>query len=195
MTRDAVLEGELLRATVLLGRRRFLQTVGVVAGFGLVPSGCAGVPPSMAPPPSVKLGVLSPRTYAVFTAAASRIVGPRGAALIAARTVDVGTLADAWLARTPALAGPLGQALLVLELGVWPLVGKLRPFTALDGPSQDAVLGECMTSRIELKRSIFRGIRSLALLTFYGSAATQPLTGFPGPFGTGSVTIADAMRD
>ena len=195
MTGAAALEGELRRTTVLLGRRRFLHAVGVAAACGLVPSGCAGVPPSLAPPPSVTLGVLSPRTYAVFTAAASRIVGPRGAALIAARTIDVGALADAWLVRTPALAGPLGQALLVLELGIWPLVGKLRPFTVLEGPAQDAVLAECMTSRLELKRSIFRGVRSLALLTFYGSAASQPLTGFPGPFGTGAVTIADAMRD
>jgi len=124
-----------------------------------------------------------------------RIVGPRGAALVADRTVDVGMLADAWLARTPALAAPLGQALLLLELGPWPLLGKLRPFTALGPDAQDAVLAECMTSRLETKRSLFRGIRSLVFLTFYGSAATRPLTGYPGPFGTGSITIADAMRD
>ena len=75
------------------------------------------------------------------------------------------------------------------------LLGKLRPFTALGPEAQDAVLTECMTSRIETKRALFRGVRSLALLSFYGSAATRPLTGFPGPFGTGTVTIADAMRD
>ena len=120
--------------------------------------------------------------------------GTRGAALIAARTVDVGALADAWLVRTPALAGPLGQALLVLELGVWPLAGKLRPFTSLDDAGRDAILTEHMTSRLELKRSVFRGVRSLALLTFYGSPATRPLTDYPGPFGTDRVSIADAMR-
>jgi len=193
--RDASLERELLHAGALLGRRRFLRTAGVLAGLGLVPTGCTSVPPSLAPPPSLTLDVLSPRTYAVFTAAASRIVGPRGASLIAERTVDVGALADAWLARAPVLAGPVGQALLLLELGVWPLVDKLRAFTALDGPAQDAILAECMTSRLELKRSVFRGVRALALLTFYGSTATRPLTGFPGPFGSGTVTIADAMRD
>ena len=85
--RHAALEGELLRTSVLLGRRRFLRAMGVVAAAGLVPSGCAGVPPALAPPPSVTLDVLSPRTYAVFTAAASRIVGLRGAALITARTM------------------------------------------------------------------------------------------------------------
>ncbi len=139
--------------------------------------------------------MLTPRTYAVFTAAAMRLVGPKGAALIADRTVDVGLLADEWLGRTPAVAGPLGQGLQLLEFGVWPLFGKLRPFTALDGAAQDAVLNECMTSSLDTKRALFRGVRSLAMLAFYGSPATRALTGFPGPFGDGTVTIADAMRD
>jgi hypothetical protein len=191
----ATAERELAQVGLLLGRRRFLRAIGLLAGAGVVPTGCGGVPASLAPPDPVALQALSPRTYAVFTAAAMRLVGPRGAPLIAERTVDVGAVADAWLARTPALAGPLAQALLVLEFGAWPLVGKLRPFTALDGAAQDAVLTECMTSRLELKRSIFRGVRSLALLTFYGSAATRPLTGYPGPFGNDTVTIADAMRE
>jgi hypothetical protein len=173
-----------------LGRRQVLRAVGVLAAGGLLPTGCA-----TAPPPGVRLRALTPRTYAVFTAAAMRIVGPRGAALVADRTVDVGALADEWLARTPPLAAPLGQALLLLEFGPWPLLGKLRPFTRLEPAGQDAVLAECMTSRLETKRALFRGIRSLVFLTFYGSTATRALTGYPGPFGTGRVTIADAMRD
>ena len=180
---------------VLLARRTLLRAIGSGMAMGLLPTGCSGVPPTLAPPPEQALLVLTPRTYAVLTAAAARMVGPRGAPLVLDRTIDVGTLADAWLARTPALAGPVGQALLLLELGVWPLLDKLRPFTALDGPAQDAVLSDCMTSRLELKRSVFRGIRALAMLTFYGSAASRALTGFPGPFGGGAVTIADAMRD
>ena len=178
-----------------LGRRQLLRTLGVLAAAGVVPSGCGGVPPALRPPPTVTLAVLTPRTYAVFTAAAMRIVGPRGAALVADRTIDVGRLADAWLVRAPALAAPLGQALLFLEFGVWPLVGKIRPFTALDPDAQDAVLAGCMTSRLDTKRAVFRGVRSLALLTFYGDAASASLTGFPGPFGGAGVTIADAMRD
>ena len=88
------------------------------------------------------------------------------------------------------------QGKIVLDdRGVWPLIDKLWPFTALDGRSQDAVLEDCMTSRLELKRSVFRGIRALAMLTFYGAPASRALTGFPGPFGGVDVTIADAMRD
>ena len=180
---------------VLLARRTVLRAIGTGMTMGLLPTGCSGVPPTLAPPPEQALVVLTPRTYAVLTAAAARLVGPRGAPLVLDRTIDVGTIADAWLARTPALAGPVGQALLLLELGVWPLLDKLRPFTALDGPSQDAVLSDCMTSRLELKRSVFRGIRALALLTFYGAPASRTLTSFPGPFGSGTVTIADAMRE
>ena len=180
---------------VLLARRTLLRAIGSGMAMGLLPTGCSGVPPTLAPSAQQPLVVLTPRTYAVLTAAAARMVGPRGAPLVLDRTIDVGALADAWLARTPALAGPVGQALLLLELGVWPLLDKLRPFTALDGPAQDAVLSDCMTSRLELKRSVFRGIRALALLTFYGTPASRSLTGFPGPFGGGAVTIADAMGD
>jgi hypothetical protein len=180
-------------AGAALERRAFLRLAGVAVGLGLLPSGCSGVPEVLTPRSA--LGVLTPRTYAVFTAAAMRLVGPPGAALIADRRVDVGLLADDWLSRTPAVAGPLGQALLLLEFGVWPLFGKVRPFTALDGGAQDAVLGECMTSSLDTKRALFRGVRSLAMLTFYGAPATRGLIRFPGPFGSDSVTIADAMRE
>ncbi len=176
----------------MLRRRTFLRLAGVAIGLGLAPSGCGGVPDALAP--AGPLAVLTPRTYAVFTAAAMRLVGPAGAALVGDRTVDVGAFADAWLARTPALAAPLGQGLLLLEFGVWPLVAKLRPFTSLDGAGQDAVLAECMTSRSDTKRALFRGVRSLAMLTFYGAPAARALTRFPGPFGDGTVTIADAME-
>jgi hypothetical protein len=178
---------------LVLGRRPLLRLMGLGAVAGILPGGCTGVPTGFEP--STTLRILSPRTYAVFTAAAMRMVGPRGAALIADRTVDVGKLADAWLERAPELAGQVGQALLLLEFGCWPLMGKLRPFTSLDPAAQDAILTECMSSRLETKRAVFRGIRSLAMLTFYGSPATRTLASYPGPFGTGDVTIADAMRD
>jgi hypothetical protein len=186
---------ELAGAGVALGRRRFLRALGLAVTSAWLPVACDHVAPALAPPSGVTLAVLTPRTYGVLTAAAMRIVGPRGAGLIADRSIDVGRLGDAWLARTPAIAAPIGQALLLLELGVWPLVGKVRPFTALAPDGQDAILRECMASRLETKRAVFRGVRSLALLTFYGSPASRPLTGFPGPFGTDTVTIADAMRD
>jgi len=188
-------ELDVVRAARALDRRTVLRLLAAVGAGALLPAGCGGAPSALAPPPGASLAVLSPRTYAVMTAAAMRLVGPKGAALVADRTIDVGLLADAWLAGTPAIAGPIGQALLLLEFGVWPLVGKLRPFTALDTASQDAVLRGCMTSRLDTMRAVFRGVRSLAMVTFYGAPASRALTGFPGPFGSGTVTIADAMSD
>lgn len=176
-----------------LERRAFLRLAGSLAAAGLVPSGCTGVPEALAPPPATPLAVLTPRAYATFTAAAMRLVGPTGGALIAERTVDVGRTADVLLARTPALAGPLAQALAVLEFGVWPLVAKVRPFTALDGAGQDAVLDDLVRSRLDLKRQLVGGVRSLALLAFYGDPASRVVSGYPGPFGSEAVPIGAAM--
>lgn len=184
---------ELSRAAAMLDRRAFLRLAAVAAAAGLLPSGCAKVPAVLAPPADLALTVLSPRAYATFTAVATRVIGPQGAELIASRTIDVGAAADAWLVRTPALASPLTQALAVVEFGVWPILRKVRPFTALEGTAQDLVLDDLMRSRVDLKASIFQGIRALSLLSFYSSAASRTLTGYPGPFGNERVPITAGM--
>jgi hypothetical protein len=184
---------ELALAARRLDRRAFLRAAGMAAAAGLLPSGCGEVPDVYAPGRGDALAMLRPRDYATLTAAAMRLVGPDGAELIRSRTIDVGRLADGFLARSPTLAGPLGQALVVLEFGVWPLVAKVRPFTSLPPASQDAVLADLVASRLALKRALFGGVRSLALSAFYASPAARGLSGYPGPFGLGAVTIADAM--
>jgi hypothetical protein len=180
---------DLARAAATLDRRAFLRLAAVATAAGLLPSGCGGVPPGLAPPSDRALAVLSPRAYATLTAVALRVIGPAGAALVVARTIDVGVAADAWLARTPALATPITQGLAVLEFGVWPLVSKLRAFTALDGTAQDRVLEDLMRSRLDVKNALFQGLRSLSLLSFYSAPASRTLTGYPGPFGNDRVAI------
>ena len=184
---------ELSRAATTLDRRAFLRLAAIATAAGLLPSGCGRVPPAVAPPPGHTLAVLSPRAYATFTTVACRVVGSAGAELIAARKIDVGSAADAWLARTPALATPITQALAVLEFGVWPLLRKLRPFTALDGDAQDVVLDDLMRARLDLKSAMFQGLRSLSLLSFYSSPVSRALTGYPGPFGNERVAITAGM--
>ena len=184
---------EIGRAAAGLERRVVLRLLGAAAAAGLLPSGCGGAPRALEPPPGPPLLVLTPRGYATFTAAAARLVGPTGAGLIAERTLDVGRAADRLLARSPALGAPLGQALLALEFGIRPLVAKWRPFTALEGTAQDAVLGDLMTSRWEVKRQLFAGVRALALLAFYGSPASRIVSGYPGPFGSERTPIGAAM--
>jgi hypothetical protein len=184
---------DVARAAAMLDRRAFLRLAALGAAAGFLPSGCGHVPPSLAPLPDGELAVLSPRAYATFTAVALRVVGPAGAEMISTRTIDVGAAADAWLARTPALATPITQALAVLEFSVWPLVPKLRSFTALDGGAQDYVLEDLMRSRLDLKCALFQGLRALSLLSFYSSPASRKLTGYPGPFGNAHVPFTAGM--
>jgi hypothetical protein len=181
-------EPDVVRELAALDRRAFLRLAGAVAATGLLPVACRG-----AQTPDADLVVLVPRAYATFNAAASRIVGPRGAELIRTRAVDPARAADAFAARNPAIAETLGAALALLEWAPWPLVPKLRPFTSLDGAAQDRVLDALMRSRIDLLRDVFKGVKSLAALTFFAHPATRALTGFPGPFGSARVPIAAAM--
>jgi hypothetical protein len=162
-----------------LDRRAFLRLAGLAAASGLLPAGCGPAPGSFGPPPGSTLRFLTPRGYAVFTAAAARIVGPAGAERIAAGRLAPGLRAEDFLASAPTLAAPLAQALLVLEFGVPPLVAKLRPFTSLASAAQDAVLLDLMGSRLETKRLIFGGVRSLALLACYGDAASRDWMDYP----------------
>ena len=185
---------DLQRAAAALDRRAFLKAAGAVAAAGLLPAGCGGVPDLLAPPPDLRLAALSRRAYATVNAVGARIVGPQGAALIERRTVDVGALADQLLARNPVLAGLLSQGLAVLEFGVWPLVAKFRPFTSLSAEARDRVLADLAGSHFETKRELFGAVRALVFSTFYGAPATRLLSGYPGPFGFGRVTIADGLE-
>ena len=185
---------DLQRAAAALDRRAFLKVAGAVAAAGLLPAGCGGVPDLLAPPPDLRLAALSRRAYATVNAVGARIVGPKGAALIERRTVDVGALADQLLAGNPVLAGLLSQGLAVLEFGVWPLVAKFRPFTSLSAEARDRVLADLAGSHFETKRELFGAVRALVFSTFYGAPATRLLSGYPGPFGFGRVTIADGLE-
>jgi hypothetical protein len=162
-----------------LDRRAFLRLAGLAAASGLLPTGCGSAPARLLPPPGLELRFLTPRTWAVFTAASARIVGPAGAQRIAARRLEPGARAEAFLASAPSLAGTLRQALLVLEFGIPPLLAKLRPFTALAPDAQDAILRELMSSRFATKRLLFGGVRSLALLACYGDPVSREWFDYP----------------
>jgi len=162
-----------------LDRRGFLRLAGWAAASGLLPTGCGSAPAPLLPPPGLELRFLTPRTWAVFTAASARIVGPAGAERIAARRLAPGARAEAFLASAPTLAGSLRQALLVLEFGFPPLLAKLRPFTALAPAAQDRVLRELMDSRLATKRLLFAGVRSLALLACYGDPTSREWIDYP----------------
>lgn len=191
-----VLERELAAAARDLDRRAFLRGVGGLAALGLLPAGsvaCAEAPDGLGPPSGVSLRVLTPRTYAVLNTASLSLVGPPGAALVASGRVDPARNADTFLAASPALAAPLGQALLALEFGPWPLLRKLRPFTSLSRVDRDAILEQCMRSRWALTRRLFGGVRAVALLAFYAAPQARALARYPGAPGVAPVSVAEAM--
>jgi hypothetical protein len=162
-----------------LDRRAFLRLAGLAAASSVWAAGCGPAPPALLPPPGRELRFLTPRTWAVFTAASARIVGPGGAEAIAGRRLEPGARAEEFLASAPTLASPLRQALLLLEFGIPPLLAKLRPFTALAPAGQDAILQELMDSRFETKRLLFGGVRALALLACYGDPASRGWIDYP----------------
>jgi len=176
---SGVRHAQAVAALSALDRRAFLRLAGLAAASGLLPTGCGSAPAPLLPPPGLELRFLTPRTWAVFTAAAARIVGPAGAERIAARRLVPGARAESFLASAPALAGPLRQALLVVEFGVPPLLAKLRPFTSIAPSAQDEILGELMRSRFATKRLLFGGVRSLALLACYGDPTSREWIDYP----------------
>jgi hypothetical protein len=186
-------ERELETALSVLDRRGFLRLAGLAAAAGLLPAGCGGAPPELAPPPDLALRVLTPRSYATFQAAALRILGPAGRALAGTGRIDVARRADERLATLPAFAGLVQQALLALEFGVWPLVPKLRPFTALPEEGRDDVLRRLMTARLDLSRALFRGVRSFTWLAYYSARESHAAIAYPGPFGRPGAAVRDAM--
>lgn len=159
-----------------LDRRTFLRLLGATASVSVLPLGCLS----------------TPRRSAVLRAAVRRVVGPSGAALIDAGAIDPGAAAEQWLAGLGPLADALDGALLALEYGVWPLVPKLRPFSALDDASQDAVLTNLRDSRWSVKRQLFAGVKSLACLIYYSDPASHHAVGYPGPFGDVSLGMLSA---
>lgn len=180
-----------------LDRRAFLRLAGAVTAAGSWPLGCLPVRNELCPPPEVELTQLTPRTYAVFQAAAGRLLGPGPSELIQRGVVNPAQIADTWLARLPELAAALRAGLLVLEFAPFPFLRKLRPFTALGPSAQDTVLADLMCSSADWKRTLFKGLKSFACLTFYSAAPSRALTGYPGPFGGkgGAGAIAEAMEE
>ena len=183
------------RVLSALDRRAFLRLAGALIAAGSGPVGCHSAHSERAPDGG--LVQLTPRTYAVFQAAAERVLGPGPAELVHRGVVNPAGIADRWLARLPELAPPLRAGLLVLEFAPFPLLPKLRPFTALPPSAQDAVLADLMGSSLDWKRTLFKGIKSFACLTFYSAAPSHALTGYPGPFGgpAGAEAIAQAMEE
>lgn len=183
---------EAAEALAPLDRRTFLRLAGFVVGYGLLPTGCGGLPSALIPPADRPLAMLTPRGYATFQAFAMQLAGPRVAAGIADGTLAPASAADAWIARQPALGAALGQGLALLEWGVWPLLPKWRPFSALTERGRDRVLADLASSSWGWKRDLYRGLKSLASVVLYTDPSVRGLLALPAPFDAQGVQLAMA---
>ncbi|MFQ5699884.1 MAG: GMC family oxidoreductase N-terminal domain-containing protein [Myxococcota bacterium] len=96
----------------------------------------------------------------------------------------VGVLAavDEILARLePEVREALEAALRWVEW--WPFLGEGRwaRFSSLDPAAQRESLEGWRTSRLEVRRRVFRALRGLSLLAYWSRPETWPLLGYPGP--------------
>jgi hypothetical protein len=171
-----------------LDRRRFLKR-GLVGGGILL---CAGALPFAFRStlrrwqPRGPLRLLSADEYAVFAAAAARLVpgdgaGPRWPA---AEALDCAGKVDALMARVhPDIGADFRRLLRLFESSLFgaAIAGSPRPFTRATPADQDARLEAWRRSRFALLRSGYQAIKRLAHASYYSSPETYALVGYPGP--------------
>lgn len=96
-------------------------------------------------------------------------------------TRAVATVDAVCLGLDPAISGVLPLALLLVEWS--PLLFDLRlaRFTTLSADEQDASLRSWTTSRFQLRRTAFLGLRNLCFLGWYSQPEIWGLIGYQGP--------------
>lgn len=158
----------------LQGRRGFLRDV---AGGGLALAVAGWLPREAGayPPPRRQLAALSAKEHAVARAAAE--------ALLQGVPVDPTRVADT-LDREVALMGDPIRSDVKAVLGLFEhltiLNGRFRRFTALDNDARLAYLNGWATSRFNLRRAAYQGVRSLIHFIAWAEDETRPLTGYNG---------------
>jgi hypothetical protein len=161
-------------------RRGFLRLAGSGAALGAL----AQLPVAVARalPAGTGEPFFDPTGTEILTQVMERVVysGVPGAP----RVRDTGAVAsvDALCRQLdPSISGLLPLALRLFEWG--PLVFELSftRFTRMSDAEKDASLRAWMTSRLELRRLAFLGVRNLCFVGYYSQDETWPLIGYQGP--------------
>jgi hypothetical protein len=119
---------------------------------------------------------MGPRSRTVFEAIAARVV-PVSATLAPGDRDVMFALVDQTLASRP--AATIRQLELFLTLLRWaPLLRYGRRFETLAPARQDAVLRAAQDAPLQLLRSGFWGVRTLAYLGYYGRPDVYPSIGY-----------------
>lgn len=164
-------------------RRRLLQ-VGL-GGAALLAVGGVGVAlrPGVLRAPSAPLQALDPRSFSTLAAVADAVC-PGTEVYPSAAGVGVAEGIDALLASCdPGMTDELTQALMLLENALVGLLLDGRPvaFTALSPATQAEVFEGWRTSRIGVRRQIYKALRGLCASVYYAHPDTWPGSGYPGP--------------
>jgi hypothetical protein len=162
-------------------RRAFLR-LGAMApamlALGSLPLGglaCAGAAPDEA--------ILDTDEAELMLAVVERMVDTGEPGAPSPREVGALAAIERVLARLdPGTLDSLRTALVLVDW--WPAIAelRLRRFRNLSPEERDASLEGWRTSTSALRRSVFYGLRNLAMLGYWSQDATWPLVGYPGPW-------------
>jgi hypothetical protein len=127
--------------------------------------------------------VLSPRAFSVLAAVADRIC-PGTGILPSAWELEVPEAIDAFLASShPGVGADIEQGLLLVENGLPGLLFDLRPrpFTTRSPEAQDATLAAMASSRIALRRTLYKALLGLVSATYWGHPDAYVHAGYRPP--------------
>lgn len=153
----------------LLTRRRVLG--GLIVTGGIVATGAGGLALQGTVRRAARgpLLALDPTSFSILAAVADRMC-PGTATVPTPWELEVPERIDAFLATTdPAVPAELMQGLAVLENALPGLLldGRWGTFTSLDARGQDAALMAFATSRIALRRTVYKALLGLVSATYW----------------------------
>jgi hypothetical protein len=169
--------------------RRTLLRYGLL-GAGLLAVGGVGLGlrPGAQRQPARPLRALDAVAFSTLAAIADRVcpggTGANGARAPSARELQIAEKIDDLLATCePGLVAELNQALHLFENAVTGLLFNLRPspFTLADGATQDRILEDWRTSRLHVRRQVYKALRTLCASTYFAMPEAWPSVGYPGP--------------
>jgi hypothetical protein len=160
----------------VVGRRGFLA--GSASGLlllavgSLLPSGCRGYPE-----PPVPLHFFNAEEYAIFQGVAHAILG------LEESEADVAAEVDRFVSHmTKAIKRDIRWMLRIFEHGTHLFDLKGRRFSSLSRKDQEQYLSGWMNSSMGARRMVFRALKLLAALGYYGRADTWTAIGYDGPW-------------
>ena len=158
--------------------RRSASGLLLITFGALVPSGCTGYPS-----PPVPLKFFTDEEYAVFRAVARAILGLEDDDDVADEKVDVAAEVDGLASRMGgSVRRDIRWMLRIFEHGTHLFDLKGRRFTRLSRADQEQYLRGWMASSLGARRMVFRALKLLSALGYYGMPETWLAIGYDGPW-------------